>query len=292
MLLRGKSEMGCITLLRHALLALVLFTSEPLLAEGTTSDGFRVGLTPVFMDDQTSFLKEWRAYLEKHLGKPVRFVQRQSYRQITELLLQDQLDVAWICGFPYVRHQDHVRLLAVPLFEGRPLYQSYLIVPAEDDKTKNITDLEGSVFAYSDPDSNSGYLVPQVQLRKAKMEPSHFFRKAFFTWNHRDVVIAVADGVAQGGAVDGYVWETLALIRPRLTEQTKVVWKSEKFGFPPFVSRKSLSYEDFHRFRRVLIGMEKDPEGKRLLLRLNLDGFVSGEDRLFDGIRNAMLYME
>jgi phosphonate transport system substrate-binding protein len=165
-------------------------------------------------------------------------------------------------------------------------------VPAADDKTKNITDLEGSVFAYSDPDSNSGYLVSQVQLKKAKIEPSDFFRKVFFTWNHRDVVIAVADGVAQGGAVDGYVWETLALIRPRLTEQTKVVWKSEKFGFPPFVSRKSLSYEDFHRFRRVLMGMEKDPEGKQLLLRLNLDGFVSGEDRLFDGIRNAMLYME
>ena len=288
----GKIKIGCITLFRHALLALALFASGHLLANEAKEEGYRIGLTPVFLSDQTSFLAEWQTYLEKHLGKPVQFIRRQSYRQITEMLLQNQLDVAWFCGFPYVRNPGRVRLLVVPVYKGKPLYQSYIIVPAGDDKTKDITDLRGTVFAYSDPDSNSGYLVPQVQLRKAELDPARFFGKTFFTWNHKDVVVAVADGVAQGGAVDGYVWDTLSAIRPELTKKTRVVWRSEEFGFPPFVTRKSLPYAEYNSFRHVLKSMKNEPEGRRLLQRLNLDGFISGDDRLFDGIRSAIHFME
>jgi phosphonate transport system substrate-binding protein len=35
---------------------------------------FRIGLTPVFLDDQVEFLKRLRAYLEQALGVPVQFV--------------------------------------------------------------------------------------------------------------------------------------------------------------------------------------------------------------------------
>jgi phosphonate transport system substrate-binding protein len=229
-------SVSCSTRYRAALVvALVLSALIPAAASG--DPGYRVGVTAVVLNDQTSFLKKWQAYLEQRLHAPVHFVRRKSYREITELVLQDQLDVAWICGYPFVRHRQRMRLLAVPLFGGEPLYQSYLIVPRDDRATHDITDLQGKIFAYSDPDSNSGYLVPQVHLRKAQIDPRRFFAKAFFTWAHRDVVVAVADQVAQGGAVDGYVWETLRQVEPELTARTRVVRKSEKFGFPPIVSR-------------------------------------------------------
>jgi phosphonate transport system substrate-binding protein len=271
-------------------LALFIFLNIP--SQGAGAERYRIGLTPVFLDDQASFLKVWRSYLEKKLRVPVEFVQRQRYGEITELLLLNQLDIAWICGFPYIRHLNRSQLLAMPLYRGEPLYQSYLIVPATDKATRGIGDLKGAVFAYSDPDSNSGYLVPRVQLRRAKKDPNGFFGKTFFTWNHRDVVVAVADGVAQGAAVDGYVWETLTQTHPALTERTRVVWKSEPYGFPPFVARAFLPEEDLLRFRRVLLEMSSDPEGRGLLKVLNLDGFVPGNDRLFDGIRNSARAME
>ena len=43
------------------------------------------------------------------------------------MLLAGQIDAAWICGYPYVRHRDDFALLAVPIWRGQPLYQSYLI---------------------------------------------------------------------------------------------------------------------------------------------------------------------
>lgn len=270
----------------------ILIMALVLGASAAAHPPYRVGLTSVFLDDQTSFLKRWQSYLEEHLHAPVEFVRRKSYREITELLLSGQLDVAWICGYPYVRHRKQVRLLAVPLFENEPLYQSYLIVPHDDGTTRRITDLRGKVFAYSDPDSNSGYLVPQVELRRAQIDPDYFFAKTFFTWAHRDVVAAVAERVAQGGAVDGYVWETLKQIAPQLTRRTRVVRKSAKFGFPPFVARASLPTERFEAFQQVLIDMASNSVGQQLLEELNLDGFTPGEERLFRSIQQAMALLE
>ncbi len=60
------------------------------------------GTTPVFLDEQAQFLAAWQAWLEAYLGRPVRFVQRANYREITELLLAGKLDLAWLCGYPYV----------------------------------------------------------------------------------------------------------------------------------------------------------------------------------------------
>lgn len=56
-----------------------------------------------------------------------------------------------------MRQAADLQLLAVPLFEGKPLYRSYLIVLASDTVTRSILDLRGKVFAFSDPDSNSGW---------------------------------------------------------------------------------------------------------------------------------------
>ena len=98
-------------------------------------------------------------------------MQRGSYREITELLTRDELDFAWVCGYPYARNKAVMRLLAMPLYRGKPLYQSYLIVPASDRRTESFADLKGAIFAYSDPNSNSGYLVPQYEMLRAGSTP-------------------------------------------------------------------------------------------------------------------------
>ncbi|WP_260294639.1 PhnD/SsuA/transferrin family substrate-binding protein [Sedimenticola hydrogenitrophicus] len=272
-----------------------LFLACLLLAGNLLADAaktYRIGLTAVILTDQTSFLKEWQDYLSDRLQHPVQFVQRQTYQEVTELLLSGDLDAAWTCGYPYVRHRDQLKLLGVPLFNGAPLYRSYLIVPATDTSTRAITDLKRKVFAYSDPDSNSGFLYPQVSLIREGIEPRHFFSKSFFTWAHRDVVKAVADGVAQGGAVDGYVWETLSRHEPALTAGTRLVSQSPLFGFPPLVVRKDIPPQHFYALKNALLKMSSDTEGRRLLQRLNLDGFSEGEDALFDGVAESVRILD
>ena len=256
------------------------------------SDAILIGTTPVFLDDQTAFLNDWKRYLEHRLQRPVAFVQRATYREIAELLLNGKLDFAWVCGYPYVRYQANLRLVAVPLFHGKPLYQSYVIVPAGDTHTKRLQDLRGKVYAFSDPLSNSGWLVPQAELRREGLEPSTFFRKTFYTWAHRKVVEAVAVGLTQGGSVDGYVWETLNLLHPELTAKTRIVEKSAEYGFPPIVARRTIPPADFEAMQTLLLAMNRDAIGQDLLRRLNLDGFEAGSKQLFEGIERNMRIVE
>ncbi len=254
--------------------------------------GYRIGLTPVILTDQTSFLKDWQSYLTTHLGEPVKFVQRQTYKEITELLLAGQLDAAWLCGYPYVVHRGELKLLSVPIFRGSPKYHSYLIVPAADIKSRGLLDLKEKVFVYSDPDSNSGYLYPQVELIKAGIEPRYFFSKTFFAWSHRGVVTAVADGLARGGAVDSYVWETLAEKEPNLASRTRIVSKSPEYGFPPLVIPRGLERRRAGKLQQALLDMSSDPVGAELLHRLNLGGFIVGSDELYDGIAESIRILE
>jgi phosphonate transport system substrate-binding protein len=261
--------------------ALAALTAVPARA---ASGAVRIGLTPVFLDDQVGFLLRWRTWLEERLERPVMFVQRSTYRETVDLVLGGKLDFAWICGYPYVMHRRHLRLCAVPLWRGRPYYQSYIIVPADDARTRSIYDLRGKVFAYSDPDSNSGCLFPRYLLTMRGENPATFFSHTFFTLAHRKVVEAVGAALADGGAVDGYVWETLAELRPEFTRATRVVERSGDMGHTPFVARANIPSAEFARFQGVLLGMRTEPRGAELLRELNLDGFVAGNPSLYDGI--------
>jgi phosphonate transport system substrate-binding protein len=269
---------------RRLLLALASVAVSPALAANGGAATVRIGLTPVFLDDQVSFLATWRDWFERRLGRPVTFVQRGNYREITDLLRTGKIDFAWVCGYPYVRQKAEMRLVAVPLWRGQPLYQSYLIVPADDRETKTVLDLKGKVFAYSDPDSNSGYLYPQYLLATHDQRPAEFFSRTFFTWAHRKVVEAVGVGLADGGAVDGYVWETLAEGRPELTAATRIIARSPMLGHPPFVASRHVPSSEVARFQRVLLDMAAEPEGRDLLHRLSLDGFAPVPPGLYDGI--------
>ena len=245
----------------------------------------RIGLTPVILADQVAFLSRWGRYLSERVGCEVNFVARESYQVILDMLAADQLDVAWICGYPFVRQESNFSLLAVPLYQDKPQYQSYLI--RSKSGTPSIQgwhDLRDRVLAYSDPLSNSGWLVAQAQLAKVNLK-SRDLKRTFFAHGHRNVVEAVAARLADAGSVDGYVWETMRLQGMNAVAMTEVVWKSEFFGFPPLVTRKGVSHPYFEKLQTALLAMPQDEGGQALLRAMNLNGFTHGMPKMFDSIR-------
>ena len=248
----------------------------------------RIGLTAVILNDQAAFLSRWTEYLSKRTGTPVTFVSRDTYQIIVDQLLSDQLDAAWLCGYPYVLHKSRMQLLAVPLYQGKPLYEAYLIRPLNGEPDiKSWADVKGKVVAYSDPLSNSGWLVAQTQMRAAGVDPRSL-KKSFFAYGHRHVAEAVASRLAQAGSIDGYVWETMRQYRMPAVDQTEIAWKSELFGFPPLVTTLNDNDERVKNLKAVLFDMHNGAEGRAILQALNLTGFEAGSPSLFDSIsRNA-----
>jgi len=250
----------------------------------------RVGLTAVVVRENLRFLDQWSRYLSKKIGLPVEFVRRRSYREVMDLLDSGQLEFAWICGFPFVqkREPEFIKLLAVPVYDGKPLYHSFIIVH-KDSPYQNLDDLKGKSFAFSDPESNSGYLFPQFLLAMKGEKSENFFRSTFFTYNHAETVEAVAEQFADGAAVDSYIWEYLQHYNPSLAEKTRVIQQSPPFGFPPLVYRIGVDQDIVRRMKTVLLEMSGNMAGRHFLDGLKLDRFGNFSPRLFDGILDMSL---
>jgi len=255
--------------------------APPAVAAG---DELRFGLTPVFLTSDLELLDRLRSYLEHATGFPVRLVTRRTYQEITSLLLSGQLDAAWICGFPFVVNRSRLTLVAVPVWQGQPLYRSYLIT-GRDREAASLDDLRGDVHAFSDPDSNSGWLVTATAIAGKGQAPERFFGRTIFTYGHRNVVRAVASGLAMSGSVDGYVYEVLRETEPDLVAPTKVIHRSELLGFPP-VACAAGAAEDrrIRNLQAALVAMADHPDGRAVLGMLRLDGFSVEDPGLYDTI--------
>ncbi len=268
------------------LVYLCLILSIASLSVAKAESPIRFGLTAVVLTENLRFLDQWSRYLENKTGRQVEFVQRRSYREVMDLLESGGIEFAWICGYPYVqaREPEFLELLTVPVYRGAPRYHSYIIVHHES-PYRRFSDLRGKIFAFSDPDSNSGFLYPLAYMTGEGVKPERFFRQTFFTFNHAETVQAVSEQVADGGAVDSYIWEYLAIFRPDITEKTRIIMKSPSFGFPPIVARVGVDHGTVKLMKNILEDMDTDPVGRALLSQLKLDGFGDYPDSLFNEIR-------
>ncbi|MDX2258350.1 MAG: PhnD/SsuA/transferrin family substrate-binding protein [Hyphomicrobiaceae bacterium] len=269
-----------------------LAAAPELVLRAAERDVLLFGLTPVFLTSDLALLDGLRRYLEQKTGRSVQLVLRRTYQEITSLLVSRQLDAAWICGYPFVAFRNDLSLLAVPVWRGDTRYQSYLI--AHDDvPAENLAGLRGTVHAFSDPDSNSGYLVTRAALLSLSATPAAFFRHTFFTYGHRNVIRAVSVGMAGSGSVDGYVFEVLREAEPDLLRSVRVVQGSEWLGFPPVACPAAAAASQVTQdLRLALLGMADSELGRQVLSLLRLDGFKLESPELFDGIADQVRFVQ
>lgn len=258
-------------------------------ATAAWAEPLRLGISSASARGQYALLEEWRAYLQAGLAQPVEFVFRESYFENIDLLKQKKLDFAWSSSPAYFENMNKTRLLVTPLYKGQPFDSAYLIVPASDQTTNSLSALEDKVFAYVDPDSNAGYLEIRYRIRLAGRHPERFFKKTFFTHDEQKIVAAVAIGLADAGAMSGFAWERLARSHPEISAQTRIVSKSPPYGFPPIIARSTLSKHNFDAMQKALTGMSNDPAGIRLLQRLNIDGFIAADKKIYGSVYKMML---
>jgi len=248
----------------------------------TDNPPIRIGMPTSLFSMQYTLIADWRAYLSSKLKRPVEMVLNRRFSNSTVQLYVDKIDFAWVMDYPDVHLRNNVRLLAVPLSKGRPYFTSYLIVPAYNDKTTSLLQLKGAVFAFSDAGQNGSSLEVRYQLHAAGEDPAQFFSKIIYTRSHREVIKAVALGLAHAGEVDSITWDSLAKAHPELAAQTRIVAKSHEYGAPPFVVNHFVGQENSKAMMEVLMDMASDPKGVELLNRMGLDGFIPGDEKIYE----------
>jgi len=232
------------------------------------------------------YYREFLDYIGTELGRPVEYVDATNYEEINAKIESRDIDAAIVCSGPYVdgHKKFGMELLAAPRAYGGTVYYSYIIVPRES-PAKGLDDLRGKSFAFSDPLSNSGKLVPEYLLARKGESSKTFFSKTVYSGSHDKSILAVADGLVDGAAVDSLIWEYLNKIKPDLTGKTRILLKSEPYAIPPFVVHPSLDAELKKKLRTILLSAHTKPKGKELLDKMMTERFVPIEDKAYDSIR-------
>jgi phosphonate transport system substrate-binding protein len=238
------------------------------------------------------YYHQLKQYLEEKLGRPVQLVDRDTYGQVIKLMSKGDLDASFLCAGPYVEVHDRFGLeaLAMPQVNGSTRYEGYIIVP-EDSPVRVFTDLRGKTFAFIDPKSNTGRLVPTYMLARVGETPERFFRKVIYTYGHDRSIRAVAEKMVDGAAVSSHVWNLAAKRTPELIAKTRIIARSGSCSAPPFVAGRALDASTRRRLRATLLAMNEDPRGREVLAAMMIERFVPGDDRNYDDIRQMAAYV-
>lgn len=219
--------------------------------------------------------KPFAKYLRTVLHMKVDIVQKRTYLAVNNLLINNKIDLAFICTGAYVYGglKNKVKIIAVPVIDGKKTYRAYIIAH-EPSKIKSIKDLKGKVFAFTEPLSNTGYEYPMRFFKNNGINPKTYFKRVMFTYNHTDSIKAVAAGIAAGASVDSIVYSYTYNELEDVRLHTKIILKSPRFPIPPIVMPDGVNKKLRDKVKKILLNMSKNPKGKLILKKLNIDGFA------------------
>ncbi len=228
-------------------------------------------------------------YLSKALDRPIELVQRRTYQETNDLIESGEVDVAFVCTSAYITGHDEfgMQLLAAPEVNGESVYYSLLIVPTNS-TTQVIEDLEGHVFAFTDPISYSGRVYPEYLVRQLGKRTELFFSRTFFTYSHDEAIYAVANGLADGAAVDSLVYEFALERDPTLSHRVRIIHRSPPFGIPPVVVSPNVRPQQRVLLQEVLLSMHENAEGQAALAALGLEQFKLIDDSVYNSAREII----
>ena len=211
-----------------------------------------------------------------------------------KLLESGELSFAFVCSGPYTKDHEKfgAELLVAPQSYGQPFYHAYIIVP-KDSTVKDLAGLKGKKFAFTDPKSNTGKIVPTYMIGKEfNTTPEKFFGKTIFTRSHDKSIEAVAKKLVDGASVDSLIYDYAAKKDPTFTSQTKIIKKSPKYGIPPVVVRKDTNPAIKAKIKEIFLNMHKDPEGKAILAGIMVDKFIVPKDSDYNSVREMDAWLK
>ena len=140
-------------------------------------------------------------------------------------------------------------------------------------------------FAYVDPTSTSGYLIPALQMQNLGIDISAF---DFFAGGHDASVQAVYDGDVTVGLSFDDARSTIAEQFPDVGEKVVVFAYSQEIPNDGFVVSNSLSDELKATIAQAMLDYAATEEGATVLDELyEIGGLREGDDAVLDVIREA-----
>ena len=258
--------------------ALAATVATPALTQDITE--FRIGI--LGGENQNDRLRSnecLRVAVEEELGVPTELFAPADYDGVIEGLIGGNLDLAWLgaSGYAkaYLEDPDSVTPVLVPVNpDGTTGYYSIGFARI-DSGIESLEEMEGKVFAFGDPNSTSGYLIPSIEIPQSgySMEDGDYFGQIAFAGGHEQTIIGVFNGDYDAGVswADGQGdWEKgfnngafRKAVDSGLVDMTEMteIWRSKEIPNGPVVVRTELPQDVKDKVTMLMADLpENDPE--------------------------------
>jgi phosphonate transport system substrate-binding protein len=166
--------------MKTLLLALGLTTALAGAASAQELKEFNIGiLGGENAQDRLTNTECFRAMVEAELGVPTKIFTPADYDGVVQGLLGGTLDYAWLGASAYAKtyltNPEAVDvILTKQNVDGTTGYYA-IGFARKDSGITSIEDAKGKIFAFADPNSTSGYLVPGAELQAAHGKLEDYF---------------------------------------------------------------------------------------------------------------------
>ena len=198
----------------------------------------------------------FRAKVEEALGVPVKLFTPADYDGVIQGLLGGTIDYAGLGASAYAKiYLTNPEAVDVQLttqnVDGTTGYYS-IGFARKDSGITSVDDAKGKSFAFADPNSTSGYLVPAAELSATYGKLEDYFSEVKMSGGHEQTIVGVAKGDFDAGVAwaDGLGnWEdgfTNGAFRKAadagLVDMNEIteIWRSKLIPNGPYVIRRSL----------------------------------------------------
>ena len=250
-------------------------------AKGESPKILRMGLIPA--DDADEMLRSYepvKEYLSKSLGIPVEIKVTSDYTAAIEAMRGKHIDMAWFGPFSYIIAANvagaEAIVVGVRRADNRSDYRS-IIVAREGSGITSLKDLKGKSFAFVDPASTSGNLIPRKMLLENNIDPDKDFSRTFFAGTHNSVEYAIANKKVDAGADSDNSFERMVAAGEIDPQVNIVIFKSDPIPGSPIAVRKDLPAAFRKKIQDALANMDE-----QTILKVDGWGNIARYDKVTD----------
>jgi phosphonate transport system substrate-binding protein len=226
-------------------------------------------------------------YLEKQLNVPIEVKVATDYAGVITGMQFKHVDFAYFGPKSYVEAAKRANAEAIVIEvspDGTAGYHG-LIITRKGSGLNDMAALKGRTWAFTDPNSTSGTLVPSVFFYKdMKVNPEDYFSRVIYSGSHAASIIAVKAGKVDGASTndidldrgDGKEWNA--------KQDFEIIWKSKLIPGSPMAARKDLPASLKKALKSAFLAY-KDPVG---LDMLKIKGYADTTDAVYDPIRDLI----
>ncbi|MDZ8105061.1 MAG: phosphonate ABC transporter substrate-binding protein [Nostoc sp. DedQUE12a] len=245
--------------------------------------------------NQKPIWEPFAAVMSKEIGIPIKPFYVTQYAAVIEAMRFGKVQVAWLGGKSYI---EAVKIANAEAFaqvvseDGTKGYYSHLIVNKDNpiaaeakaeggDKyvVKNAAKL---TFAFNDPNSTSGFLVPTYYIfTKNNIDPKKAFKRLIFAGNHEACALAVANKQVNVATVSSEALQRLELTNPEARKKIEIIWQSSMIPSDPIAYRQDLPADIKSKFQNFFYSYKDE----KILKPLKIAAFAPADDKVWNTIR-------